>query len=172
MKISTLDFKRHSGLLLGLDASYKTVHIFNDQGAYQRSIDLSVSKPARISSISCMAVDSMGRLYIGDAGAGDVKVFSLSGMFLMAITLPPDAEGKIARMAPTAMTVLSDGALAVIEEEARNLILFERTGEFREALALGGAMIPLQNSSRFRTVAISAMTRISARFIAGPAKES
>jgi len=121
-----------------LDARRRNIFIFDLQGAHLRTLDLGISGPTTVSRPTCMAIDASGRVYVGDSGRGDIKVFSLQGMYLLSLHRPPDSEGRVAPIRAVAVAVLHDGRVAALETEGRELLLFARAGELQKRVPLEG----------------------------------
>lgn len=111
---------------------------FQPDGKPEKIISLTLKAPDRLSSPACLAIDSMGILYISDHGENDIKAFTLDGTYLFPLNLPLDVKGRKPPFSVSAMTVLADGNLATVDSKSRNIVLFSREGRFLSERPLEG----------------------------------
>ncbi|MDD4871397.1 MAG: tetratricopeptide repeat protein, partial [Kiritimatiellae bacterium] len=103
---------------------------FSPDGKLEKTMNLMLKAPDRLSSPTCLAIDTTGILYIGDKGENDIKAFIMDGTHLFSIHLPLDVNGKKPRFSVSSMTVLADGTLAAVDSKSRNIVFFSREGRF------------------------------------------
>ncbi len=68
-----------------------------------------------------MAIDSRGRIFIGDKKENDIKVFSMTGMYLFSLQKAPTLKKAKPSFVPRNMVVRPDGSLAVLSAKDRKL---------------------------------------------------
>jgi hypothetical protein len=88
------------------------VDVFDAQGKPAGTIPATPSKAATILYGVDLDVDSLGRVYVADRGADAVKIFSPDGRL----------ERSISIAAPTAVSVLSNGEVAVTNLRSAKLV--------------------------------------------------
>lgn len=86
-----------------------------------------------------IGVDSVGNLYVLDAGNYRVSVFDRSGRYLHSFGQQGKGPGELGF--PSDMTVAQDGEVAIYDFARRALVFFDSAGSFKRTLTLPG---PLQ----------------------------
>jgi len=103
--------------------------------------------------VADMAVDPNGTIYVVDAGAYNVKVFTPAGTYLPASTFGGygTANGKF--VLPNSIAVISEtvsgvasSRIAVVDGLAGKVIIFSSTGTFLQTIGSLGAPAPLKFS--------------------------
>ena len=136
--ISHLIYNRVLNQVIMLDPDKKYIHFMDVNGNIQQSVSLNVSHPVTIKKADSIAVDANGRIYIGDIDAGDVKVFSLDGLYLFSIKMPAHGTGKFSKMHPVSLAVMSSGNLVVFEDRNNSVSIFSRSGTLVSTKKLKG----------------------------------
>ena len=127
-EITVLRYNTLLDRMFALDGSRKVVHVFKTDGSHDRTIDLNITRPVANSSLTTLAIDARGRVYVGDVGRGDIKAYTLQGQFLFNITRPADSEGKVAPIKSTGLVVFKDGSLGALIPSENSLLTFDRSG--------------------------------------------
>ncbi len=101
---------------------------FDVNGKYQKSL-----RPAEtLQRPGGIAIDSTGRLYVADALAGDIKVFSVTGEALPSIGSALAADGKFNR--PTNITLDRQGRIYVVDAMNFRVEIIGLPGEVPSAI--------------------------------------
>lgn len=126
--VTALAFDHGRREILALDAKRRRVCVLDMQGTLSETIDLAISGPFRVAEPCALAVDTNGLIYVADAGYGDIKAFGRQGIFLTAMSMGVDGEGKAVPLQPAGASLLGDGSIAVLDAPRRLVQTFARDG--------------------------------------------
>ncbi len=137
-EVTALAYNSVLDRLFALDGARKLIYVFERDGRLSRTIDLNITKPVSPGGLTTMAVDASGRIYVGDEGRGDIKVYTTQGQFLFNIVRPADPEGKVHPLNACGMDVMDDGALAVLCMDDKAVLIISRGGKITDSIRLQG----------------------------------
>ena len=83
-------------------------------------------------SVSSLAFDADGTLFILDGGAGHIVVIDTAGRYVRTISKEGEGPGELGR--PEGLAVFSDGRIGVMDYAKVGLQLFSRGGDFLEGI--------------------------------------
>ncbi|OVE75145.1 hypothetical protein BVX97_05515 [bacterium E08(2017)] len=143
--IDVLEFNFELRELYALDSRSRIVFVFSTNGELIRKIDLNIKKPVSISKATSMAIDASDRLYIGDSGRGDIKVFNLQGVFLYTIHKPSlSLDSAPPKMEISGMAIHSDGKISILDTKDDTIVTFSRPGTLIQTRNLDGKIKKLK----------------------------
>ena len=125
-----------------------------------------------LSGVRWVAFDERDQLYVLDGGNFRVLVFDANGRFVRSVSQKGQGPGEL--MAPTGMTVMTDGTIVVSDGGRRAYSLFRRDGTFvrnvvyEDGEGVGGRIEGLRSHPRNGIVTLIYPPRAGGRAVGQP----